>query len=162
MISSEAENLALENQNIFFKDYPGEECTEKTLLTYQFFSFCISPGIDDVFGVSARILAYQVRLEYVWKYRIRGCFHPVHVHFSVFLEPTLSSLHSIHDKAVPATGVCLPARATGVVTRFLLHDDAASVMRPCSVMRGDDSAPAQAEMMRGDDSAPAQAEMCAL
>ena len=114
------------------------------------------------FGVSARILAYQVRLEYVWKYRIRGCFHPVHVHFSVFLEPTLSSLHSIHDKAVPATGVCLPARATGVVTRFLLHDDAASVMRPCSVMRGDDSAPAQAEMMRGDDSAPAQAEMCAL
>ena len=80
------------------------------------------------------------------QYRIRGCFHPVHVHSPVFLEPTLSSLHSIHDKAVPATGVCLPARATGVVTRFLLHGDAASVMRPRSVMRGDDSAPAQAEM----------------
>ena len=26
LISSEAQNLALENQNIFFKDYPGEEC----------------------------------------------------------------------------------------------------------------------------------------
>ena len=26
LISSEAENLALENQNKFFQDYPGEEC----------------------------------------------------------------------------------------------------------------------------------------
>ena len=97
-------------------------------------SFGISARIlayQSTFGVSARILAYQSMFLYHFplltgselqyrgwelQYRIRGCFHPVHVHSPVFLEPNLSSLHSIHDKAVPSTGVCLPARATGVAT----------------------------------------------
>ena len=90
---------------------------EKSLLTYQFFSFGISPRILayqpgfwhikyvwSTFGVSARILAYQSMFLYHlplltgWElqYRIQGCFHPVHVHSPVFLEQFLP-VHLIHD-----------------------------------------------------------------
>ena len=85
---------------------------EKSLLTYQYFSFGISisprilayqPGfwhikyVWSTFGVSVRILAYQFMFLYHlplltgWElqYRIQGCFHPVHVHSPVFLEQSL-------------------------------------------------------------------------
>ena len=102
------------------------------------------------------------------QYRIRGCFHPVHVHSPVFLEQSLPFTSST-TRPVNLGVVCLPARATGVVTRppsswrccqrdapsffvsgcaLLLDGDAASVMRPRIVMRGDDSAPAHAEMCK--------------
>ena len=101
-------------------------------------SFGISARIlayQSTFGVSARILAYQSMFLYHFplltgwelQYRIQGCFHPVHVHFPVFLEQSLPFTSST-TRPVNLGVVCLPARATGVVTRFLLHGDAASVM----------------------------------
>ena len=113
------------------------QTSEKSLLTYQIFSFGISPRILayqpgfwhikyvwSTFGVSVRILAYQSIILYHlplltgWElqYRIQGCFHPVHVHFPVFLEQSLPFTSST-TRPVNLGVVCLPARATGVVTR---------------------------------------------
>ena len=98
---------------------------EKSLLTYQYFSFGISisprilayqPGfwhikyVWSTFGVSVRILAYQFMFLYhlPLQYRIEWCFHPVHAPPPVFLQKGLGFWPSTTSALLSATCVISP------------------------------------------------------